>query len=86
MLNLKPPRHTPTLRGADGRFRNLPPASREWRSWEVFHGDNDIGYAEPDETGDRLVIIEHHVGDNETGILYSVKARQIWYDLGSDYK
>ena len=57
-----------------------------WRSWEVFHGDNDIGYAEPDETGDRLVIIEHHVGDNETGILYSVKARQIWYDLGSDYK
>ena len=57
-----------------------------WSSREIYHGENQVYYAEPDATGDLVIVLEHSVGDTDVGALYSVKARQTWYDLGSDYK
>jgi hypothetical protein len=60
--------------------------ARRWSSREIYHGENAIVYAEPDATGDLIIVLEQLVGDTVVGALYSVKARQTWYDLGSDYK
>ncbi len=57
-----------------------------WKSVEIYKGDNNIFYAEPDATGDRLILIERAGGGEVHGMLYSVDARQVWLDLGSDYK
>jgi hypothetical protein len=41
---------------------------------------------EPDAVGDRLILIEQVGGGNVHGFMYSVSARKVWFDLGSDYK
>ena len=58
----------------------------KWRSTELFRGEKPIIYAEPDTDGDRLLLIEVTGGSGMRGFLYSVRARQEWFDLGSDYK
>ena len=57
-----------------------------WASGEIYKGDSPIIYAEPDATGDRMIMIENRGEGDAHGVLYSVTARAIWYDLGSDYK
>jgi len=58
----------------------------EWRTRELYRGDYPVFYAEPDEDGDRLLIIESTGGGDARGFLYSVAAGQRWLELGSDYK
>jgi TIR domain len=57
-----------------------------WQSAEMYRGDNPIIYAEPDATGDRIILIENLGEGDVHGLLYSVGAREIWFDLGTDYK
>ena len=59
---------------------------KTWKGREIYRGDYPIHYAEPDSTGDRLILIESRGVGDAHGLLYSVSARQIWYDLGSEYK
>jgi hypothetical protein len=60
----------------------------KWVKTEVFHGEHSVLYAEPDADGERLLLIENvAVGSSEIhGFLYSIRARQEWFDLGNDYK
>jgi hypothetical protein len=58
----------------------------QWISQELYHGDNPVFYAEPNDTGNLLIILEYLSGGTVVGTLYSVKAGKIWYELGSDYK
>lgn len=58
----------------------------KWRSIELFRGEKPIEYAEPGADGDRLLLIEDTGGRYLRGFLYSIRARQEWFDLGSDYK
>jgi hypothetical protein len=58
----------------------------KWASSEIYKGDNPVKFAEPDANGDRIIILEDVGGGAVHGLLYSVGARDIWYDLGSDYK
>ena len=62
------------------------PITKKWVSAEVYKGDNVVRYAEPDATGQRIILIEDVGGGDEHGMLYSVPARQVWFDLGRDYK
>jgi hypothetical protein len=56
----------------------------QWSSREIYHGENVVFYAEPDASGDRLIILEQITLDNlGAGAVYSVKARQTWFELGS---
>jgi hypothetical protein len=57
-------------------------------STEIFHGEHQIYYAETNADGTQLLIIEEVSGGNSDmhGSLYSIKSKQKWYDLGSDYK
>ena len=61
-------------------------ASGTWSNQEIYNGDNPVFYAEPDDTGNRLLLMESLSGGDVKGFLYSVPARQRWIDLGSDYK
>jgi hypothetical protein len=61
-------------------------ATKAWASTEVYEGDNVIFYAEPDATGDRMILIESLGEGDVHGILYSISAREVWFDLGTDYK
>jgi hypothetical protein len=57
-----------------------------WTRADIYEGDNPIIYAEPDATGGLLIVLEA-VGDGDVhGFLYSIRAREIWFDLGTDYK
>jgi hypothetical protein len=55
---------------------------------EIFHGEHPIYYAETNAEGTQLLIIDDvSCGNSDMrGSLYSIKAQQKWYDLGSDYK
>jgi len=59
---------------------------KPWDSTEIYRGDNPILSAEPDATGDRLIILEAIGGGAVHGLFYSLRAREAWFDLGSDYK
>jgi hypothetical protein len=59
---------------------------KSWSSSELYKGDNIIFYAEPDATGSRLILIEATGEGGAHAFLYSVGARQTWFDLGSEYK
>src|SRR5215469_4580581 len=45
-----------------------------------------IVHAEPDASGNRLILIESTGGANLAGVLYSVTAHEVWYERGDDYK
>ncbi len=62
------------------------PQRKTWLSTEIYKGDNLIYYAEPDATAGRLILIEKIGGGEVRGLLYSLGAREVWFDLGSDYK
>jgi hypothetical protein len=57
-----------------------------WQSTELYRGDYPVFYAEPDDTGGRLLIIESTGGGDARGFLYSIAAAGRWLELGSDYK
>jgi Sel1 repeat len=59
---------------------------KQWESQEVYRGENDITYAEPDAKGDRLLLIENVGGGEGRGFLYSLSAREEWLNLGKDYR
>jgi TPR repeat protein len=64
----------------------LDPHTMNWTNTEIYRGDNPILYAEPDSTGDLIIMLED-VGSGEVhGFLYSLSGRRIWFDLGYDYK
>jgi hypothetical protein len=59
---------------------------KTWTGTELYNGDNPILFAEPDSSGERLILLEG-VGEGEVhGFMYSIPARQVWFDLGEDYK
>ncbi|MFO1101420.1 MAG: toll/interleukin-1 receptor domain-containing protein [Methylocystis sp.] len=57
-----------------------------WQSEEVFRADNPIVYAEFDAEQRRLLFEEHVSGAIYQGWLYALPSKQLWFDLGSDYK
>jgi hypothetical protein len=59
---------------------------KAWLSTEIYRGDNPILSAEPDAAGDRLILLEGIGGGAVHGVFYSISARKVWLDLGSDYK
>ena len=61
-------------------------AGEAWTSSEIYKGDNEVVYAEPDDVGDRIIVMEHLGLGSVHGFLYSVNARQTWLDLGEEYK
>lgn len=75
---------------ADGSDRVLvwkrQAASGQWTSTELFRGKKPITHAEPDVDNKRLILFEESGSSNIHGFLYSLAARQEWYDLGEDYK
>jgi hypothetical protein len=62
------------------------PTNKTWVSSEIYKGDNEIRYAEPDGVADRIILIENLGLGAVHGFLYSVAARETWLDLGSEYK
>ena len=60
------------------------PESGAWSSRQIYTGDNPVTYAEPDATGDRLLITENLGAKVSIGFLYSVSAHQRWFELGTD--
>jgi hypothetical protein len=61
-------------------------AAGTWSSKEIYSGDDPVFYAEPDVTGNRLLLLENTGGGGVQGVLYSVPARERWMELGNDYK
>jgi hypothetical protein len=60
---------------SEGKYR--------WNSSrQLYQGNRQIIYAEPDATGDRLLLIEGTDTNVVRGFLYSVRARQEWFDFG----
>jgi hypothetical protein len=57
-----------------------------WTSTELYRGESPIVYAEPDADGERILLLEVIGGGTVHGFMYSIKARQKWFDLGTDYK
>lgn len=58
-----------------------------WQSTVLHFGENPIHYAEPDANGGNLILLENPTaGSTIHGLLYSVSARQKWFDLGEEYK
>jgi hypothetical protein len=57
-----------------------------WESTQLYNGEKPIQYAEPDREANRLLLTEEVGGDNLHGFLYSVRTKQAWFDLGTDYK
>jgi hypothetical protein len=53
-----------------------------WDSKELYHGEHPVVSAEPDNSADRIIVVESTFGRYVNGSLYSVKARQEWLDLG----
>lgn len=60
-------------------------AAGKWSAREIYRGDLEVIYAEPDGDGQRFIIMEA-VGSSISGLVYSAAAREVWYQLGSDYK
>jgi hypothetical protein len=60
-------------------------SGKAWTSSELFRGNNSVVYAEPDSTGTMLLLLEL-IEQTVIGSLYSVTAKQTWFDLGSEYK
>jgi hypothetical protein len=58
----------------------------KWVSTELYKGDNPVIYAEPDANADRIILMESVGNGDVHGLLYSVAARDAWFDLGADYK
>jgi hypothetical protein len=57
-----------------------------WSSDEVYRGNSPINDAEPSNDGKQIIILESVGGGDIHGILYSITAREPWFDLGTDYK
>jgi hypothetical protein len=62
--------------------KNGAPATRQ----VIYRSRYDVIYAEPDEDGGRLIIIESRHGGDVAGLLYSIQARELWRELGAAYK
>jgi len=60
--------------------------SRRWVATQIYRGDYAVLSAEPNLTGEQLLILEDFGGGNVRGFLYSVPASQRWIEIGSDYK
>lgn len=57
---------------------------KSWTSAEFYKASHGIDYAEPDATGDRIIVIEAVARRADHGLVYSVGAGETWYDLGTD--
>ena len=63
-----------------------PEKGKNWISSEIYRGYNPIRYAEPDLTGQRLLLIEDEGEGQQRGLLYSLNAQEPWLKLGTEYK
>ncbi|MEO8669260.1 MAG: hypothetical protein ABI399_12130, partial [Bauldia sp.] len=56
----------------------------KWTSREIYRGEHPVIYAEPDADGSHLIILEKLNDDEIHRFYYSVRARRLWRDLGTD--
>jgi hypothetical protein len=59
---------------------------KDWTSSEIYRSDHQVNYAEPDNLGRWLIVLERHEESEVMGLFYSLSAHEKWFDLGSDYK
>lgn len=60
--------------------------ANEWTNLELYRGENPTFYAEPDDSARRLLLLENRGSGRVHGLLYSLSARQVWFDFGDVYK
>lgn len=61
-------------------------STESWESTLVYQGELAVGAFESDIEGRTLLVEEYQPGAYVHGFLYAIDSRQIWLDLGREYK
>lgn len=60
--------------------------TESWETTLIYQGELPLGVFESDIDGSALLVEEYEPGAYVHGFLYSIDSRQVWVDLGREYK